>query len=81
MFFILSEALGLLLEPLIIPYVFLAIALLARWRRRRWIMRFSFTTAAALPIFYGILPVSSLPLQFLEAAFPAVKLAQSTLTE
>ncbi len=66
MFFILSKTLGLLLEPLIIPYVFLAIGVLSRWRRRRWLMRFSFTTAIALPLFYGILPVSSLPLQFLE---------------
>ena len=70
MFFILSKTLGLLLEPLIIPYLFLAIGVIARWRRWRWIMRFSFTTAIALPISFGILPLSSLPLQFLEGRIP-----------
>ena len=66
MFFILSKTLGLLLEPLVIPYLFLAIGVIARWRRWRWIMLFSFTTAIALPLSFGILPLSSLPLQFLE---------------
>ena len=70
MFFILSKTLGLLLEPLIIPYLFLAIGFIARWRRWRWIMRFSFTTAIALPLSFGILPLSSLPLQFLEGRIP-----------
>ena len=59
-----------LLEPLVIPYLFLAIGVIARWRRWRWIMRFSFTTAIALPLFFGILPLSSLPLQFLENRIP-----------
>jgi uncharacterized SAM-binding protein YcdF (DUF218 family) len=45
MFFILSKTFGLLLEPLIIPYLFLAVGLFARWRRWRWIMRLSFLTA------------------------------------
>ena len=66
MFFILSKTLGLLLEPLIIPYLFLAVGLFARWRRWRWIMRLAILTAIALPLGYGFLPVSSLPLQFLE---------------
>lgn len=70
MFFILSKTLGLLLEPLVIPYLFLAIGFIARWRRWRWIMRLSFTTAIALPLTYGILPLSSLPLQFLESRIP-----------
>ena len=70
MFFILSKTLGLLLEPLVIPYLFLVIGVIARWRRWRWIMRFSFTTAIALPLSFGILPLSSLPLQFLENRIP-----------
>ena len=70
MFFILSKTLGLLLEPLVIPYLFLAIGVIARWRRWRWIMRFSITTAIALPLSFGILPLSSLPLQFLENRIP-----------
>ena len=70
MFFILSKTLGLLLEPLVIPYLFLAIGVIARWRRWRWIMRFSFTTAIALPLSFGILPLSSLPIQFLENRIP-----------
>jgi len=70
MLFILSKALGLILEPLIIPYLFLVIATIARWRRWRWTMRLSITTAVTLPIVYGILPLSSLPLQFLEGRIP-----------
>jgi len=70
MFFILSKTLGLLLEPLVIPYLFLAIGFIARWRRWRWITRASFTAAVTLPLLYGILPVSSLPLQFLESRIP-----------
>ncbi len=70
MFFILSKTLSLLLEPLIIPYLFLLIGVIARWRQWRWIMRFSFTAAIALPLFFGILPLSSLPLQFLENRIP-----------
>ena len=66
MFFILSKTLGLLLDPLIIPYLFLAVGLFARWRRWRWIMRLTILIAIALPLGYGFLPVSSLPLQFLE---------------
>ena len=66
MFFILSKTLGLLLKPLIIPYLFLAVGLFARWRRWRWIMRLAILIAITLPLGYGFLPVSSLPLQFLE---------------
>jgi len=67
MYFILSKTLGLLLEPLIIPYVFLISGVFAHWRRWRWIKRFSFTIAIVLPLFYGFMPLSSLPLQFLES--------------
>ena len=70
MYFILSTTLGFLLEPLFIPYLFLSIGVIARWRRWRWIMRFSFATSIALPLFYGIMPISSLPLQFLESRIP-----------
>ena len=66
MFFILSKTLGLLLEPLVIPYVFLLIALFASWRRWRWVKRLALITAFMLPLTYGFLPVSSLPMQFLE---------------
>ena len=66
MFFIFSKALDLVLEPLIIPYFFLGIGAIAKWRRWRWTTRLSITTAVTLPIIYGIVPVSSLPLQFLE---------------
>ena len=76
MFFVLSKTLSLLLEPLVIPYLFLAIAVMARWRRWRWVMRLSITTAVTLPIFYGILPLSSLPLQFLEGRIPRGEISQ-----
>ena len=70
MFFILSKTLGLLLEPLFIPYLFLTFGVIAQWRRWRWTMRLSLTTAIALPLIYGILPLSSLPLQFLDDRIP-----------
>ena len=66
MFYILSETLSFLIEPLIIPYLFLAIGAISYLQRYRWIMRLSFTTAICLPLFYGFLPITSLPLQFLE---------------
>ena len=53
MLFILSKTLSLLLEPLVFPYLFLAVGVIARWRRWRWIMRFSFTAAIALPLVFG----------------------------
>ena len=66
MFFILSKTLGLLLKPLIIPYLCLICAVLAFWRRRRFLGRFFVTTAILLPLFYGVIPLSSQPLRFLE---------------
>ena len=65
MFFVLSKTLGMLLEPLVLPYVFLGLALIARWRRRR-IARWLTAIAVILPPLYCVLPLSSLPLQFLE---------------
>ena len=66
MFFILSKTLGLLLEPLVIPYLCLICAVLAFWRRRWFLGRFFVTTAILLPVFYGVIPLSSQPLRFLE---------------
>jgi uncharacterized SAM-binding protein YcdF (DUF218 family) len=66
MFFILSKTLSLLLEPLVIPYVVLALALIAKWRRRRRSSRILVGIAIILPVLYGVIPLSSLPLQILE---------------
>ena len=66
MFFILTKALGLLLEPLIVPYLSLICALLAFWRRRRFLCRFFLITAILMPLLYGVIPLSSQPLRFLE---------------
>ena len=76
MFFILSKTLGFLLEPLILPYLFLAIGIIAQWRQWRWTMRLSVTTAITLPLIYGILPVSSRPLQFLEGRIPRGEISE-----
>lgn len=65
MFFTLSKTLGLLFEPLVIPYIFIGLGILARWRRRP-VAKWLFTIAAVLPPLYCVLPLSSLPLQFLE---------------
>ena len=70
MFFIFSKTLGLIIEPLVIPYLFLTLGFIARWRRWHWIKCLSFTIAIGLPLIYGILPFSSLPLQFLESRIP-----------
>ena len=70
MFFVFSKTLSLLLEPLFVPYLFLIIGTIARWRRWRWTMRLSFTAAIALLPIFGILPLSGLPLQFLENRIP-----------
>ena len=66
MFFILSKTLGLFLEPLIIPYFCLMCAVLAFWRRRRFLGRFFVTIAILLPLLYGVIPLSSQPLRFIE---------------
>ena len=66
MFFILSKTLGLLLEPLVIPYLCIICAVLAFWRRRRFLGRFFVISAILLPLFYGIIPLSSQPLRFIE---------------
>ncbi len=70
MFFVLSKTLGMILEPLFLPYLCLSLALLAGWRRRRVLMRTLVGTAICLPLLYGFLPLSSLPLQILENRIP-----------
>ena len=79
MFLILSKTLTLFLEPLVIPYLFFAVGIIARWRRRRWIMRISFIFAITLPLIYGILPLSSLPLQFLEGHVTRGEIGQKNI--
>ena len=76
MFFVLSKTLGLLLDPLIIPYLFLICALLAFWRRRHLLGRLFVLTAVLLPLLYGVIPLSSLPLQFIENHIKPTDLAE-----
>ena len=76
MFFVLSKTLGLLLEPLIIPYLCLICAVLAFWRRRRLLGRFFVLTAILLPLLYGVIPLSSQPLQFIENHIKPAYLAE-----
>ncbi len=76
MFFVLSKTLGLLLEPLIIPYLCLICAVLAFWRRRRLLGRFFVLTAIFLPLLYGVIPLSSQPLQFIENHIKPADLAE-----
>ena len=70
MFFVLSKTLGLLVEPLVIPYILFALAMLARWWRRRRIAFWLFAAGLLLPVSYCFLPLSTLPLQFLENRIP-----------
>ena len=70
MFFVLSKTLGLLFEPLVIPYIFLMLAVLASWRRRRRIAFWLCAAGLTLPVSYCFLPLSTLPLQFLENRIP-----------
>ena len=76
MFFVLSKTLGLLLEPLIIPYLCLICALLAFWRRRRLLGRCFVLMAVLLPLLYGVIPLSSQPLQFIENHIKPANLAE-----
>jgi len=65
MFFVLSKTLGLLFEPLVVPYLLLGLSAIARWRRRKT-ARLLFISALLVPLVYCVYPLSSLPLQFLE---------------
>jgi uncharacterized SAM-binding protein YcdF (DUF218 family) len=66
MFFTLSKILAILVEPLAYPYLLLAVALVMRWRRRRRMMKICTAGALLLPLLYGVLSLSSAPLQYLE---------------
>ena len=76
MFFVLSKTLGLLLKPLVIPYLCLICALLAFWLQRRLLGRFFVMTAILLPLLYGVIPLSSQPLQFIENHIKPTDLAE-----
>ena len=75
MFFILSKTLGLLLEPLIIPYLCLLCAVLAKWRRRRRLSQMLVTACIMLPLLYGVIPLSNQPVRYLENHIQPVDLA------
>ena len=75
MFFILSKTLGLLLEPLIIPYLCLLCAVLAKWRRRRRLSQILLAVGIMLPLLYGVIPLSNQPVRFLENRIQPVDLA------
>lgn len=66
MFFVFSKLTAILLEPLAWPYLLLLLAVVLRWRRRRRMMRLCIGTAVLLPLLYGVLPVSTAPLRYLE---------------
>ena len=66
MLLVLSKTLSLLVEPLVISYFLLALAVLARWCRRRRTALWLFAAGLLLPVSYCFLPLSTLPLQFLE---------------
>lgn len=71
MFFVLSKILAVLLEPLIHPYLLLILAGLSKWRKRRHMVRLFLAGAVLVPLLYGFLPTSTVPLRFLENRFPA----------
>ena len=76
MFFISSKALGLLLEPLIISYLCLLCAMLARWRRRGRLGRMFVIIAIMIPLLCGFIPLSSQPVRYLENHIKPVDLAE-----
>lgn len=69
MFFVLSKILAILLEPLFHPYLLLSLAGLCKWRKKRGATRLFVIAAIATPLLYGFLPLSSLPLRYLENRF------------
>ena len=77
MFFVLSKILVVLLEPLVHPLLLVSLGRLAQWRRRRRIARFCYGFAIMLPLLYGFIPFSSLPLRVLENQFPIPSLAST----
>ncbi|WP_438997362.1 YdcF family protein [Candidatus Puniceispirillum sp.] len=69
MFFILSKILKIFIQPVIQPFLLLLAALLCRlFKNRRWARRLTIA-AVILPLLYGFVPLSHIPLQFLENRF------------
>ena len=69
MFFILSKILKIFIQPVIQPFLLLLIGLLFRlFKNRRWARIFTIG-AVILPLLYGFVPLSYIPLQFLENRF------------
>ena len=69
MFFIISKILKILILPVIQPFLLLLTGLLCRlFKSRRWARRFTLA-AVILPLLYGVIPLSHIPLQFLENRF------------
>ena len=79
MFFTVSKLLAFLLEPLAQPYLLLGIALVLRWRRRRRAMRVCLWLAVMLPLAYGLLPLSTPPLQRLENSYAIPALGEGNV--
>jgi uncharacterized SAM-binding protein YcdF (DUF218 family) len=66
MFFTISKILAILVEPLAWPYLLLAMAAIMRWQCRRRMMKACLGAAVLLPLLYGFLPLSTVPLRYLE---------------
>ena len=79
MFFVLSKILEVLLEPLAHPFILLGFSLLTWVIKKPKAMRMFAYLAVALPLCYGILPVSALPLKFLENAYQIPELEQKPI--
>lgn len=78
MFFVLSKTLAILLEPLLHPFLLLGLAAVCNWRRRRRLVRLCLGAAIILPLLYGAIPLSGLPLNHLENRFPIPDLASTS---
>ena len=70
MFFVASKILAVCLQPQAHAYILLLAALVMRLLRRRRAMRIFIWLAVLLPLSYGFLPVSTLPLRALENSYP-----------
>ena len=70
MFFVASKILAVFLQPQAHAYILLLAALVMRLLRRRRAMRIFIWLAVLLPLSYGFLPASTLPLRALENSYP-----------
>jgi len=69
MFFIISKILKIFIQPVIQPFLLLLAGLLCRlFKNQRWARIFTIG-AVILPLLYGLVPLSHIPLQFLENRF------------